>query len=276
VHEVIVVDDGSTDSTDELVRGLGHPVTVLTQDHLNAAAARNRGVARATGDWVAFLDSDDVWAPTKLEKQVDYLAVHPHCSFVHSGYYEFGARNRVLPASRHFLAGDYRVEDLLLADVWICPSTALVRRNIGATFREWAGSSEDIIYFAELLRSDVQFGYVNEALVGHRLHPDSTNRQAGSQLSGLSSQRRWLLETYPSHSEEHRRLIHQLMTRVIGAMHQAKWRRDWRAYWEWRNWLTEHWPSDLPRPDALRERIYTAALYALRDQLERLVNRLPL
>jgi len=122
----------------------------------------------------------------------------------------------------------------------------------------------------------VPFGYVNEALAGHRLHLASINQQAGSQLSGLSSQRRWLLETFSTQSEEQRRLMHTLVTKVVDAMHRAKWRRDWGAYWEWRNWLTEHWPSDLPRPEGLRERIYPAALYALKDQLQKLVKPLPL
>lgn len=59
--EVIVVDDGSTDNTVEILAGYGDRITVLRQDNGGAAAARNTGIRHATGEWVTFLDSDDLW-----------------------------------------------------------------------------------------------------------------------------------------------------------------------------------------------------------------------
>jgi glycosyltransferase involved in cell wall biosynthesis len=275
VHELIVVDDGSTDSTCELVRAYGDRAVLLRHDHRGAAAARNRGLARATGDWIAFLDSDDVWTPTKLEKQLQYLDRHPQCGFVHAGYYEFGEHERVVPAPSPFVSGDHRVEHLLFAAGWICTSTALVRRSIPVTFREWAGSSgEDIIFFGDLLRAGIQFGYIDKALVGHRLHPVSANREAGSQACGLSVQWRWILETFASEPEEQRRLQKDLLARVIRAMSQARSSRDWCRYWEWRNWVATHWPSDLPRPESLDEPIYAPVLYDVIDRVEKLFPRI--
>jgi glycosyltransferase involved in cell wall biosynthesis len=274
VHEIIVVDDGSTDATCQLVRAYGDRVVLLTQSHRGAAAARNRGIARATGDWIALLDSDDVWAPIKLEKQFQYLDRHPQCGFVHAGYYEFGDHERVVPGSTHFVSGDHQVEDLLVAAGWICTSTALVRRSIPVAFREWAGSSsEDIIFFVDLLRAGIEFGYVDAALAGHRLHAVSANREAGSQARGLSVQWRWVLEAFASQPEEQRRLQQSLLARVSHAMSQARAARDWRRYWEWRTWLAQHWPSDLARPDALDERIYSPAVYELKDKVEKMVPR---
>lgn len=270
-HEIIVVDDGSTDSTCDVVRSYGPPIVLLTQDHLRAAAARNHGVAHASGEWVAFLDSDDVWKPTKLERQLEYLDRHPQCGLVHTGRFEFGGRERVIPAAPHFIAGDYRLEYLLFAEDWICTSSALVRRNTPVRFREWCRWSQDIVYFADLQRSGVQFGYVDEALVGYRVHAQSVNYEAGSQVGGVSMQWRWILEAFESEPEEQLRLQRNLLTKVLRALNLAKWSRDWHAYWQWRGWLMEHWPPDLPPDRILNEPIYPPLFYALKDRLEKLV-----
>ena len=70
--EVIVVDDGSTDDTAAVVSGLPIPVKLLSQANQGAGQARNAGVTQAKGEWLAFLDADDVWLPGKLEKQGRY------------------------------------------------------------------------------------------------------------------------------------------------------------------------------------------------------------
>jgi glycosyltransferase involved in cell wall biosynthesis len=71
--EIIVVDDGSSDNTCEILHKFGDAITVLRQRNAGPAAARNYGIAAAQGEFVAFLDSDDVWLPTKLERQVSLL-----------------------------------------------------------------------------------------------------------------------------------------------------------------------------------------------------------
>lgn len=77
VHEVIVVDDGSSDDGVELARS--HPVgaTVLSQPNRGVAVARNHGLSVASGDWVAFLDQDDLWHPTHVERTTASLADRP-------------------------------------------------------------------------------------------------------------------------------------------------------------------------------------------------------
>ncbi|ADC73014.1 glycosyl transferase family 2 [Thioalkalivibrio sp. K90mix] len=84
--ELIVVDDGSTDGTVEVLRGYGDRLTLLTQQNQGAAVARNAGIAAAQGDFIAFIDSDDVWLPGKLTAQVLYMQQHPEIGLVHTDF----------------------------------------------------------------------------------------------------------------------------------------------------------------------------------------------
>ena len=74
--EVIVVDDGSSDGTAEYLKSLGDRIQLLTQRNLGPGAARNRGLERARGRYVAFLDSDDLWFPWTLETYAALAADH--------------------------------------------------------------------------------------------------------------------------------------------------------------------------------------------------------
>jgi glycosyltransferase involved in cell wall biosynthesis len=268
VHEIIVVDDGSTDATHDLVRSYRPPVVLVTQEHLGLPVARNRGIAQATGEWIAFLDSDDIWTPTKIERQLQYLDQHPSCGFVHTGYYAFWTQGQaVVSVPQHFIAGEYKVEYLLFAQDWICISSALVHKAIRFTFHEWAKNSADILFFVELLRSGIQFGYVNEPLVGYRAHAGSMSAEAKAQSRGGSAQWRWVRETYASDPQEQQRLYQNMLSKAIDWLEMAKRDRNWTSYWEWREWLTEHWPSDLRQPEVLSERIYPTAAYKLKDKM---------
>jgi glycosyltransferase involved in cell wall biosynthesis len=75
--EVIVVDDGSEDSTPEIIRAMGSKVRSVRQEPAGLAAALNRGVEVSRGAFLAFLDADDLWTPRKLELQMAVLAAQP-------------------------------------------------------------------------------------------------------------------------------------------------------------------------------------------------------
>ena len=100
-YELIVVDDGSTDNTREILDAYGQDIIVLRQANKGVSAARNRGIAEAGGQLVAFLDSDDLWLPRKLSWQVDFFKLNPDA--VINQTEEIWIRNgvRVNPKDRH-------------------------------------------------------------------------------------------------------------------------------------------------------------------------------
>jgi glycosyltransferase involved in cell wall biosynthesis len=93
--EVLAIDDGSTDATPETLRRFGESVRVLRQpQRRGVAAARNRGLREARGEWIAFLDSDDLWLDGVLERAVAHLRDHPDCLIAQGRAEVFGASPR--------------------------------------------------------------------------------------------------------------------------------------------------------------------------------------
>jgi len=82
--EVIVVDDGSTDATARALEPFMDQICYVYQPNRGEPAARNRGVREATGQYIAFLDGDDLWLPNKLELQMQYFARNPECALVYT------------------------------------------------------------------------------------------------------------------------------------------------------------------------------------------------
>ena len=76
-REIIVVDDGSTDDTPEQVRRYGSAISYIRQSNSGVGAARNTGLRAASGHYLAFLDSDDLWLPEKLAVQLDHRGTAP-------------------------------------------------------------------------------------------------------------------------------------------------------------------------------------------------------
>jgi hypothetical protein len=143
--EVLVVDDGSTDDTVAVLRRYGRHVTLIQQRNAGPAAARNRGLQAAVGEFVAFLDADDWWEQGKLTAQVELLDTHPDIGFCSTA-------TRVVDASGRKLAD------------WPClDSASSLPDAIFANGAAISGSTSGVLARRSVL---IQAGGFNEALRG--------------------------------------------------------------------------------------------------------------
>jgi glycosyltransferase involved in cell wall biosynthesis len=124
--EIIVIDDGSTDETPSILDGYGKRITAIRQVNQGVAAARNRGIDAAQGEFIAFLDSDDEWYPKKLKKQMLLMEENPGVGLVSSSAKYVDESGIIL----QFGSADFkgRVTDVLLFENVIVTSSVVVRK----------------------------------------------------------------------------------------------------------------------------------------------------
>jgi glycosyltransferase involved in cell wall biosynthesis len=171
-HEVIVVNDGSSDGTAAILQSHRDRIRVIDQPNRGVAAARNMGVAQARGKYIAFLDSDDMWLPGKLAAMVPVLERNPSVSLAFSEYSNVSENGVEYQGSSLDRAPS--LEDMM---VWLPPiltSTWVVPREM---FQRSGGFSEAFIggqgfedsWLLLRLREIGEFGYVSQRLTRYRI-----------------------------------------------------------------------------------------------------------
>jgi glycosyltransferase involved in cell wall biosynthesis len=253
--ELLLVDDGSSDRSAEIARACVErdPARVRYLQHpghgnRGASAARNLGVHEARGDWIAFLDGDDIWLPQRLERTVALALAHPHADMVYGkteywhSWQDTGSplldylQPHYFRANRTIRPPDLLVRYLSLQAAYPCMGSLLVRRMtytaVGGFDESFRGLVDDLVFFAKIcLRHTV---YVSdECWDRYRQHAESDTALAEAQGRSRSMQRAylsWLAKYIEEEGVQNERLHRALR----GAL-----RRNGRA--------PDHWRSRLER-----------------------------
>jgi teichuronic acid biosynthesis glycosyltransferase TuaG len=173
-REVVVVDDGSTDRTPERLAAFGDRIRAIHQPNAGFAAALNSGIRQSSGEYVAWLSSDDLFHPTKLERQVAYLDARPDVDLVYTDFYEIDPDGRVIREVRSPWYADRReLARRMLWNNFVNGSSVLMRRTaleaVGGFPTAPRFQADGIMWFRMLARG--RFGHVPELLTSYRIHP---------------------------------------------------------------------------------------------------------
>ena len=137
--EIIVVDDGSTDKTADVIKSYGSKVHYIHQENGGASVARNTGIEAARSEWIAFLDADDEWLPEKLQLQIEHLKRNPDLIWTYSNYIvrPIGGNAERLtldPRKYHLIQGDKEYFDnffrSFMQDVVLSTITVIVKKEV--------------------------------------------------------------------------------------------------------------------------------------------------
>lgn len=242
--ELIVIDDGSTDNTREVLAVYKDKLTYIYQDNQGRSSARNQGIKLAQAEYIAFLDSDDVWFPDKLERQVPVLeSASDNVALVHG--YKCIVDKNLQPVSgwelklRHLYARAERGEETYenyLRLACIFTSTILVRKSSLLEINGYdvsVKSMEDLDLYLRLLLQDYRFAFISEPpLIKYRCHENNTDHLS-SNYSYLQVYEKHLNECIKlgvTHRiEKAKKLLYKALAKThyrLGNYHQS------RDYWQ--------------------------------------------
>lgn len=179
--ELIIIDDGSSDETRSWIVSVEAPLQYVFQENWGPGAARNRGIKAASGEFITFLDSDDLWLKNKLEVQIDFMHRKPEEIVCYTDEIWIRRGVKVNPKQKHQKYSGW-IFDKCLPLCIVSPSSVLMRR---AFFDKVGGFDEDLpacedydLWLRAALR--VPFHFIDEKLIVKRGgHDDQLSAQWG-------------------------------------------------------------------------------------------------
>ena len=277
-YEVIVVDDGSTDGTLDYLQSLGNRVQVLQQANQGPGAARNLGLRQANGDYIAFLDSDDLWFPWTLAAYAQVIQRNGTPAFI------AGKPKVFLDSAKLAKVAEAPLECLNFQDYlasgdewrWYGVSSFVVNRQVllqvgGFTNDRVNGEDADLA-----LRLGVAHGFVQVCApptFGYRSHTGNITKDTQKSLAGFRRMiREEQLGNYPggpARAIERRCILtRHVRPTMVSCLREGLNRDAWWLYWK-----TFGWHVQLGRWKCLLGFPVKAAMAGLRGMLQRLVTK---
>lgn len=203
-HEILIVDDGSTDNTGDLLDRYGSKIRHFRQSNRGVSAARNLALSHATGEFIAYLDADDMWYPQKLESQVAFLDIQKQCGLVHTEVSVIDEDDHIVhrcfnDETQRFIPQGHCLADMLRR-CHIQTLTVLERRecvNRAGLFDERLPIAQDYQHWIKVALEGFAIGYL----------PDPLGKYRWRHGSLMGNQRRFLEDLvviYESLLEENR------------------------------------------------------------------------
>lgn len=180
--EIIVVNDGSTDNTREVAASFGDQILYLEQPNRGAASARNAGIRASRGEYIAFLDADDVCLPGRLAREAEILDRRPEVGLVASDAYLINTAGEILGLKSRISGAPRHPENFQWETVDYCAttSTVMVRREcfeksgyFDERFRK--GGGEDWLAWVRIA-CDFSMVYLKEPTIGYRIHSSNVTQ----------------------------------------------------------------------------------------------------
>ena len=271
VTEIIVVNDGSKDDSARIAAEFDPRVRVINQVNQGESAARNRGIAEATGDWIALLDADDLWEPAKLERQLEAAATGGEsvvCVYTDFYFFRDGKKSATVQFPANHESPDYVAH--MLSKATVNTSSALLRAKVvkQVKFPEETRDAEDLIFFTSL-RELGTFVRIPEPLVGYRVSGGNQSSRRDHALRSVRSCLAWFdrrADRYPA--ETRAAVYRQFCAKLLDAHEMAYWSRDHRTVLACRELYRQLHDGKDALPEALSRRLLPEWLVRFKDSLD--------
>jgi len=202
--EVLIINDGSQDNVEQWANEVtDERVKLISQANQGLAGARNTGILKSRGKYIAFLDADDVWDAAKLEKQVNRFEQNPKLGVVDTHVFFVDEQgNKLFPAGASYPEGSL-LERQIVTNLVLCGSSAMVRRECFETvglFNTSLRACEDWEMWARIA-FNYPFSIIEEPLVYYRQHPNNMSKDVELMFANAREAIESIYQTIPLPSE---------------------------------------------------------------------------
>jgi len=189
--ELLIVDDGSTDNTKNIVKNFltDKRINYYYQKNFGPAVARNYGISKASGKYLAFLDSDDLWKPNKLEMQFNHLNKNSDCCLIHTNYsiFEYNTQTSKPFQQTPWFSNWDENERLLMFDtigtLTVLTETQLIK-NLGGFKNDFYGTEDWDLWIR--VSKEGKISKLNDDTAYYRIHPDGISQSFDNHLVELN------------------------------------------------------------------------------------------